>query len=311
MKMERQSSISSCKNVLTGLLVLVCSVFFLNAAFTGETCAQARGMSGYIEVTANGVSKSGSESQAMEAARRSAMYKVLSHMIPPSKDPASDFVRVLEQYPRFVKDKKVHKKEKRSDGSLLVILDVLVDTQGIEDAFSTGVNKKQSNSRNEDMRAAFLVRAVPYDSSSANGRYEDLVRTAFNNNFQKLGFYTDNPDDMAAVMEDAKTYPLDMYNQVMLSALDTHGILLTYAIIGEIRMTELRQSAGGAYGKAQVSLIAVDAMNNKQVIGRFDEDYIAQGISRADAEELTLRKAAIDASEKIARITLDNWNGRR
>lgn len=310
MKMEHQSSTSSCNIILCHLLVLFGAVFMLNVTSApAYAAAQKSAMS--VEVTANGVSKSGSEVQALEAARRSAMYKVLSHMIPPSKDPKSDFVRVLEQYPRFVKDKKIHKKERRPDGSFLIILDAIVDVQGIEDSFSAGVSRKQNSIKNEDMRAAFVVRAVPFSENVNRGRYDDIIRSAFNNNFQKLGFYTDNPDDMTIAMDSAQNYPLSMYNQAMMSALDTHGILLMYAIIGEIRITELRQDYRGAYGKAQVSLIAVDAMNNKQIIGRFDEDYIGQGVNLSDAEELTLRKAAIDASEKIARITLDNWNRRR
>lgn len=310
MRTVRQNSTSSYNAVLRHLLLILGIVVTLNIAPV-TAHAEVSMLSGGVEVTANGVSKSGSEAQALEAARRSAVYKVLSHMIPPSKDPNSDFVRVLEQYPRFVRDKKIHKREKRSDGSLLIILDAIVDAQSIEDSFSTGVNKKQNSINNEDMRAAFVVRAVPYNENGNYGRYDDIIRSAFNNNFQKLGFYTDNPDDMTIAMESVKNYPLSMYNQAMISALDTHGILLTYAIIGEIRMTDLRQETGGAYGKAQVSLIAVDAMNNKQIIGRFDEDYIGQGINMADAEEMTLRKAAIDASEKIARITLDNWNKHR
>lgn len=304
MRTERLKYTSSFKIFVSSMIVAAVTVVVLLSPFAIKPAESAS----LTHVTAHAIEKSGNEVKAFESAKRDAMYRFLSHMIPPTQNPKSDFVRLLERYDDFVVNAKLYKQEKLPDGSLLVIIDAEIDRGYVEDEFRNGVNKKQEHRRNEEMRAAFIVRAIPYPGIEYNGSFEDIIANAFDSNFQKLGFYTDDPDDMHIALENYRNYSFDAYKRNMIASLDTMGITISYAIIGEIAVKDIWQDSTGAYCKAKTNIIAVDAINNKRILASFADEYIGRGVNLPDAEFAVFRKAAMDISEKIARATLDDWN---
>lgn len=254
-------------------------------------------------VKISGTAPAGQGQQALEHAKKRAVFKVFSHDTRAEKDSASIFAKMMDRYNDYVMDSQVLS-ENTSNAGLLVIAQVTVNHAKLLQDFQQYVEHKQLT--NDAMTASILMRAV---NTSDNLGYADSLHEAFNHRFSNSGFQTELEDnDIGIVRSLSAQGDYDGYMGTVKGMIDNNTIMANFAIVGEASIDSLEaNTAGTGYvAKSSVRIQAYDCMK-KTVLGSFSEDYEIVANTAQAAERLAIAKAGLDAAEAMANNTLDYW----
>jgi len=254
-------------------------------------------------VKISGTAPAGQSQQALEHAKKRAVFKVFSHDTRAEKDSASIFAKMMDRYNDYVMDSQVLS-ENTSNAGLLVIAQVTVNHAKLLQDFQQYVEHKQLT--NDAMTASILLRAV---NTSDNLGYADSLHEAFNHRFSNSGFQTELEDnDINIVRSLSAQGDYDGYMGTVKGMIDNNTIMANFAIVGEASIDSLEaNTAGTGYvAKSSVRIQAYDCMK-KTVLGSFSEDYEIVANTAQAAERLAIAKAGLDAAEAVANNTLDYW----
>lgn len=278
------------------ILPLIMAILFL---------ASGIGMAKSMDVMAVGFDKTGNEQAAVERMCKAAMGHCLAFVIPPSKDPNSDFVRLIRtRYQEVASNPRVM--HKKNDGVLVVSGVVTVDFDKLKDIVRTDIKGYQSE--NTDAVACFLIRVQGIDNpQQLRHAYGDIIQT-YGAVFENMGFKVKVGDEVTP--EVLKHPPGESYDdyckRVVAAAREDPEI--TYAIVGEIAVGKISESALGCTYGSNAKLQARDFTKDdgEKVIFQFEDDYKLKG-----KDELigmfAMRKAAMNSSRALAEHTLAYW----
>ena len=291
-----------------GVWIFTATILALFLCFGNLVSASSSsGSSNAIVVKVDGIDKTGDEAKALMRAERRAVFKVLSRIALPDKDPSSPFHKVMEQSKSYiVGTTKVVKKNKDARGVQL-ICEVQVDLGKIESDLTQFVSKQQ-NRASVDLVPTIILRTKGTQNPRA---YDQEIVTVFNKRFNEYGFKqnTDTErDEINKISLRYSEYDSNVFIAKVKEAMDSFTINSEVAIIGEIRILSIRPTVdgNGFIAEAQVTIEGYDTLHRK-IMYDFQEDYKIVAHNYHEAEEVVLHKAAIDASENIAAKTLAYW----
>lgn len=285
--------------------ILILTAIIVIGGFHNEAVTEAANqvMSDTITVRMDGVAPSGQLNNAIEASKKRAVFKILSHMTRPDQDPNSIFAQIMTRYNDYVLQCNIIKKNEGVQ--LQVISDVQVDGKKLKDDFSNGTFDKQSDNRR--MVAKLIVRTVNVHNPDF---MDEKAMTDYNNCFTGLGFKTNFSGEVLQKIKSIRHLPYQAFEQEVFKSISNHELMVRFGVIGEIRLVSVENNpTGNGYcAKAEVFLKSVD-MKNKCIVGEFSDNYVMLGNDKEEAERLAIQKASIDSAESMAQQTLKYWRG--
>ena len=291
---------------MKNLLICLITILFITNIFSSTTeAASATQISanGTVMVKMDGRAPAGQEANAVEAAKKRAVFKVFSHMTRPDKDPNSTFAKMMSNYNKYVVSAKLDRKMNGANG-MQVIMDVEVSVRLLKNDFEANVFGKQLN--NDELKSSLMIRS----SGTSNPQLTDEeVLTAFNKRFNELGFQIEYASEINEKITATRSLANSDYENEMLKPIQQNQWMVTVAVIGEIKLTSIEENplGSGYYAKAVAVVKSYDTTANYRIIGTIHNDYSMLANTPAEAERLVIQKAAMDSAESIAQQTLKYW----
>ena len=257
-----------------------------------------------LEVTSVGFDKNGNEAAAIDKMCMAAAGHTLAFIIPPSREPDSDFIKIIKAHYKDVTSnpRVIHTKR---DGSVIVTTGkVTVDFDLLRSIVRSEIKGVQNE--NTDAVACFLIRVTGIDNPQMlRSAYGDILQT-YGAVFENLGFKVKAGDEVTAeVMRNPPGESFDAFcNRVGSAAKE--NVEITYAIIGEISVNKLAETPMGVTWGSIARLQAVDFTGSDKVIFQFDDDYKLNGKDEK-VGMFAMRKAALNSSRALAEHTLAYW----
>ena len=292
---------------MKNLLICLITILFITNIFSSTTeAASATQISanGTVMVKMDGRAPAGQEANAVEAAKKRAVFKVFSHMTRPDKDPNSTFAKMMSNYNKYVVSAKLDRKMNGANG-MQVIMDVEVSVRLLKNDFEDSVFDKQLDNV-ELASTSLMIRS----SGTSNPQLTDEeVITAFNKRFNELGFQFENADKVHEKIAATRGLANPDYEKEMMKPIQQNEWMVTFAVIGEIALTSIEKNplGTGYYAKAVAIVKSYDTTANNKIIGTIHNDYSMLANTPAEAERLVIQKASMDAAESIAQQTLQYW----
>ncbi len=258
-----------------------------------------------MEVMAVGFDKSGDEKAAIEKMCMAATGHSLAFVIPPNQDPNSDFVRIIKNHYKEVSSNP-RVQHKKNEEALIVTGMVTVDFDRLKAIVREEIKGYQQE--NTDAVACFLIRVKGITNpQQLRHAYGDILQT-YGAVFENLGFKVKAGEEVTN--EVLKNQPGETFDDYCkrVSAAAREDIEITYAIVGEISVEKIAESAMGVTYDSNAKLQARDftVADGEKVIFQFDDDYKLKG-----KDELigmfAMRKAAMNSSRALAEHTLAYW----
>ena len=257
-----------------------------------------------LDVTSVGFDKGGSEAAAVDKMCMAAAGHTLAFIIPPSREPDSDFIRIIKAHYKEVTSNPRVLHTKKDGGAVVTTGKVIVDFDRLKSIVRTEIKGFQNE--NTDAVACFLIRVTGIDNPQMlRSAYGDVLQT-YEAVFDNLGFKVKAGEAVTPeVLKNLTGESFEAYCQRVGNAAK-EDIEITYAVIGEISVAKLAETEMGVTWESTAHLQAVDFTGSDAVIFRFDDDYKLSG--RDEKVGLfAMRKAALNSSRALAEHTLDYW----
>ena len=240
------------------------------------------------------------ETKALEDARYKAARKTLSKVMAPQNDAGSVFQKIVMGYAAFTGKAEVQKKQK-SDGKIQLICKVLVDQQKLLDLIAQMTDAREGAIAPVagGNIAFFFVRVRGIEDEKITEKYEQKVRMACNDRFQRLGFQTDVEDALLVAIKQYKAVPYETFFQQMVKKIRQDYPEISVAVIGDVSLIPAGEDETGFTRNGDVSLNVVDILHDQVIIG-FNESYRAKGNNADDANEKVLAKMAVNMAETLS-----------
>ena len=258
-----------------------------------------------MEVMAVGFDRDGNEAAAIERMCMAAAGHSLAFIIPPSREPESDFVRMVKtHYKEVTANPQI--KQRKNGPPLVVTGFVTVDFDRLKAIVRSEIKGVQNE--NTDAAACFLIRVRGIDNpQQLRHAYGDIIQT-YSAVFENLGFKVNTGEEITSevLKNPAGESFVDYCRRVSEAAKD--DVEITYAIVGEISVEKLSESPAGITWGSSAHLQARDFTreNGEKVIFDFSDDYKLKGRSET-AGFFAMRKAAMNSSRALAEHTLAYW----
>ena len=257
-----------------------------------------------LEVTSVGFDKGGNEAAAVDKMCMAAAGHTLAFIIPPSREPDSDFIRIVKaHYKEVTSNPRVF--HTKNDGGVIVATGkVTVDFDSLKRIVRSEIRGFQNE--NTDAVACFLIRVTGIDNAQMQrSAYGDVLQT-YEAVFDNLGFKVKAGEEVTPeVMKNPAGESFEAFcNRVSSAAKE--DVEITYAVIGEISVNKLAETEMGVTWGSTARLQAVDFTGSDAVIFQFADDYKLNGKDEK-VGMFAMRKAALNSSRALAEHTLAYW----
>lgn len=255
---------------------------------------------------AQGIASGGrgsTEFAAVEDMKLTAVKRALAHLTSRSDDPASPYQQLLGDYRNFVGAVKISKRGKNSSG---VFVTGTVEIKYNELRAEFGRLIKNSHGGDITREVCVFVRVVGDMSEVDLRAAEEIILQRYMTRLTENKFVVADADEVIGELNTTRAMTFDDFVKFVEQKSVENPAICT-AIIGEIRPAQILADSEGFTAACEISIRAVDCLNNFAIIDDYDGREILRMKTAERVENFLCEKAAVTSSKAVTDSLVRYW----